>query len=83
MGCHVEEGLTLFRMDCNIEGPGWQFWVQHKDNIFQESEKEKQYFKGCWICPRLKDKRRLNDCDRNALETVGRPARTKGIITDS
>lgn len=56
--------------------------AQHKGHTFQNSDQEKQYFKECWICPPLQDKWRLNDRDRNVLETAGRPAGVKGVTLD-
>lgn len=78
----LKEGLALFGMGSDVEVPGWQVEVQHKDNTFQNSGKEKQYVKGWWICPSLRDEWRLDDRDRNVLETVGRSARVKGITLD-
>lgn len=79
-GRHIEEGLALCAMGCNVEVPGWQVWVQPRGNPFLNSDKEGQCCKGWCLCPPQKDKWRLDDRDRNVLETVGRWARVNGVI---
>ena len=58
-------------------------WAQHKGNTFQNSEQEKQHFKGWWICPPLWNKWKLEDHDRNVLKTVGRQTRVKQVTLES
>lgn len=56
--------------------------VPATSGIFQNSDTDKEYIQGWWVCPPLKDTWTPDDGDGNVLETVERPASVKGIMLD-